>query len=331
MKLSCPVCNNSSKLELIKEERELSIRNEPIIIDMEYYKCSECGEEFVVPDLENDPFETAYRLYRTKHNMLQPEEIRDFRHKYHLTQNELANLLGLGGATISRYETGKLQDETHDTLLRLVMEPETLRGLVSNSMGIFTEDKKNRVLSAIKESEEPKINSLERFITLNFQDHHPDEYSGFKKFDIDKFLNAALYFCKGGVTKTKLNKLLFYTDFKHYKEYTVSITGARYAHVPFGPAPNEYDLYYPILLRQGAIGIEEIEYPHFTGEKYLAKQEPNLNIFSDSELRILALVKEYFKDYNASDISSYSHQERGYQDTKTGEPISYVHALSLNL
>ena len=331
MELSCPVCNKSDKLGLVRGQQELSVRNEPIAVDMEYYKCAECGEEFLVPDLENDPLEMAYCVYRAKHGMLQPQEIRDFRHKYYLTQSELARLLGLGGATISRYETGKLQDETHDTLLRLVMDPEKLRGIVSNSVGVFSEVKKNRVLNALKESEEPKVNSLERFITLNFQDYDPDENSGFKKFDIDKFLNAVLYFCKGGVIKTKLNKLLFYADFKHFKEYTVSITGARYARIPFGPAPSEYDLYYPILLRQDAIDVEEIEYPHFTGEKYVAKKEPNLNIFSESELRILASIKEHFKDYNASEISKCSHQEKGYQDTQMGHNISYVYASSLTL
>lgn len=330
MELSCPICN-SDKLELVKRKQQLSVRNEPIIVDMEYYKCLECGEEFLVPDLENDPLEMAYSLYRTKHGMLQPEEIRDFRHKYRLTQSELANLLGLGGATISRYETGRLQDETHDTLLCLVMDPAKLKQLVANSVGVFSEEKKNKVLSAIAESAESKVSSLERFITLNFHGYDPDEYSGFKKFDIDRFLNAMLYFCKGGVVKTKLNKLLFYADFKHFKEYTVSITGARYAHIPFGPAPEDYDLYYPILVRQNALKIEELVFPDFTGENLVAIQEPNLNKFSESELRILASVKEYFATYNATDTSNYSHQEKGYQDTETGEPISYSYAQYLRL
>jgi putative zinc finger/helix-turn-helix YgiT family protein len=331
MELSCPICNNSDKLELVRKQQDLRVRNEPITVDMEYYKCTECGEEFVVPDLDNDPLEIAYRIYRAKHGMLQPEEIRDFRSKYHLTQSELANLLGLGGATISRYETGKLQDETHDTLLRLVMDSTKLRGLVANSVGVFDERKKKRVLNAIEESSEPKVSSLEHFITFNFHSYDPDEYSGFKKFDINKFLNAILYFCKGGVLKTKLNKLLFYADFKHFKEYTVSITGARYARVPFGPAPDGYDLYYPVLIRQGALGIEELVFPQYTGEKLVAVSEPNLNNFSESELRILASVKEYFASHNASEISNYSHQEKGYQDTETGELISYSYAQYLRL
>lgn len=329
MKLSCPVCDNTDKLELIKEEKQLTIRNEPITVEMEYYKCLECGEEFWVPDSKSDPFEKAYRLYRSKHNMLQPEEIHNFRHKYHLTQSDLANLLGLGGATISRYETGKLQDETHDRLLRLAMDPKTLQMLVASPMSTLPEDKKKTILKALEQTSEPKVTSLERFVITTFQDHEPDEYSGFRRFERDKFFNAILYLCKGGESKTKLNKLLFYTDFKHFKEYTISTTGAQYAHIPFGPAPNNYDLYYPILIRQGALEIEEIDYPYFSGEKFITKTEPNLNIFSESELRILASVKEYFKGYNASEISKYSHQEKGYQATEIGKIISYCYAQSL--
>jgi putative zinc finger/helix-turn-helix YgiT family protein len=331
MKLSCPVCENSSKLELVKGIKNMLIRNEPITIEMDYYRCSACREEFIIPDSKNDPLENAYRLYRAKHDMLQPEEIRSFRFKYKLTQGELAKLLGLGVASISRYETGKLQDEAHDKLIRLAMDPVKLWDLVNNSVDIFSEVKKRKVLDAIKEEQEPIVTSLERFITLNFQNYNPDEYSGFKKFDIDRFLNAVLYFCKGGVTKTKLNKLLFYADFKHYKKYTVSISGARYAHVPFGPAPSDYDFYYPILIRQNAVEVEEIIYPNYTGEKYVAKREPNLNVFSDTELHILSLVKEFFKDFNATEMSKYSHEEEGYKDTETGQLISYAYAESLKI
>ena len=324
--ISCPVCDKSEGIKLVKEEKELTVRNELITVPIEYYKCSNCREEFLIPDEENDPFDAAYRLYRSRHNMLQPEAIRDFRRRYHLTQSELATLLGLGGATISRYENGRLQDETHETLLRLAMEPNNLQRLITNSSGIISSGKKKRILQAIKGEKGTKAEEIERLITLNLQHHEPDEFNGFKRFHRDKFLNAILYFCVDGELKTKLNKLLFYADFWHFKEYTLSLTGTRYAHIPFGPAPDEYHLYYPVLERQGIIKTEEIEYTDFTGEKLISQMKPDLNIFSESELRILASVKEFFKNYSARMISDYSHREKGYQDTATGDIISYLYA-----
>ena len=91
---------------------------------------------------------------------------------------------------------------------------------------------------------------------------------------------------------------MFYADFLHLKDYVLSITGAQYARIPFGPAPKNYDLYYPTLVRNGSIDVREIEYPEYFGECYVAKNEPNLNIFTEGELRILASVKEYFRVQN---------------------------------
>lgn len=333
MYISCPMCDNSADLALIKKEETIEVRKEPITIPTEFYKCSKCGEEFRVIGLGDDPLDKAYRIYRSKHGMLQSEDIRAFRRQYGLTQSELANLLGLGGATISRYEHGQLQDKTHDTLIRMSMDPVNLRELVQQSSDVFSFEKRNRLLRLLDGSMESGTGLFSHVISATFENHECDEYSGFKKFDNERFLNSILYLCKYGVIKTKLNKLLFYFDFKHCKEYTVSSTGVRYAHVPFGPAPDGYELYYPILVRQGLIEVEEVSYQgkDYTGERYLSKQEPNLNIFTDSELSILLSVNEFFKDYNASEMSEFSHDEKGYQDTENGNLISYRYAEDLKI
>lgn len=328
--MQCARCEKEIAPELLKGQEVIVVRKEPITVDVEYYKCSECGEEYYVPSPEKDPFEMAYERYRDKHKMLQPAQIKSWREKHHLTQYQLAKLLGLGGATVSRYESGKLQDESHDTMLRLAMEPTNLRKLVAGSVDIFSEDKKKRLLEHIKKEATEEL-SLENWISVNSSDYDADEYSGFKKFNLDKFNNAVLYFCTGGVLKTKLNKLLFYADFKHFDEYTISITGARYARVPFGPAPDNYYLYFSALIQKGTIEVEEIEYAGYSGEKMIAVMKPDLNIFNDSELRILSTVREHFKNYNATKISSFSHGEKGYQDTPQGELISFKYASQLKL
>lgn len=333
MNISCPACDNSTNLKQVDEEKTVEIRKEPITVTIEYFRCPNCGEESRILDSSNDPLIEAYRIYRTKHNMLQPEEIRKFRQQYGLSQAELAKLLGLGGATLSRYERGQLQDKTHDMLIRMAMDPSKLRELVYNAPNVFSTQKRNQILRSIDGIIDSNNGLLTRVINLTYQYQELDEYSGFKKFDMERFHNAVLYFCKGGVIKTKLNKLMFYADFKHFKEYTVSITGARYAHVPFGPAPDGYEMYYPIFARQGHIEIEEVSYQggEFTGEMYLSKENPALNRFSDTQLLILSSIKEYFKEYNASDISDFSHEEKGYQDTETGDIISYRYAEFLGL
>lgn len=331
MKGICPNCEKEAELELIHRVEDIKVRGEAIKVEVKYYKCKNCGEEFEDPHSDEDPLDKAYRAYRRRHGMMQPEEVRDFRKRFGLTQNEMSSLLGWGGATLSRYENGALQDETHEKALRLAMEPRNLLKLIEEALDALSPEKRNRLISELQAAEEEAY-SLERIYEERFGNYEGDKLSGYRRHDLGKLFNAILYFCKGGVLKTKLNKLLFYADFKHFKAYSVSITGARYAHVPFGPAPDKYALYFATLLENGAIDVKEYVYSEdVIGEEFISAKEPDLSLFSDSELKILATVKEYFKDFTAKRITDFSHDEKGYKETATGDMISYEHADELKL
>ena len=43
-------------------------------------------------------------------------------------------------------------------------------------------------------------------------------------------------------------------------------------------------------------------------------KEPDLSLFADSELKILASVKEYFKTFSAKEITDFSRTEKGYTE-----------------
>ena len=331
----CSNCEKETGLELMTKEEVVRVRNEPIKVEVQYSRCVQCGDEVFDPNLNVDPFDLAYREYRKKHGFLQPEEIKDWRKANKLTQNEWAKLLGLGMATISRYENGALQDPSHEKFLRLAMNPSNLLRLIEKSEGVFTDAKKKRLVEALQEVE-ADAHSIDSSIIVSFGKYEPNEYSGYRRLDLAKLYNAILFFCKDGVFKTKLNKLLFYADFKHFKEYALSITGARYAHIPFGPAPNDYEIYYGALFSQKAIEfIEEVYPPKYGGEPVVGEiikttKAPDLSLFSTSELRIMASVQEEFKDYNATEITDFSHKEVAFQATQNGRLMSYNYANQLN-
>jgi len=331
----CSNCEKETQLELVTKEEVIQVRSKPIKVEIQYSRCVECGDEVFDPSLNMDPFDLAYRAYRKEYGFLQPEEIRDWRKANRLTQGELAKLLGVGIATISRYENGALQEPSHEKLLRLAMDPANLLRLIEASEGIFTEGKKRRLVEALREVEADAY-SVDSTIIANFGNYDPDEYSGYRRLSLEKLYNAILFFCKDGVLKTKLNKLLFYADFKHYKEYALSITGARYARIPFGPAPDNYEMYYGALSSQKAIEFIEEVYPAkyggepVVGEVIKAAKKPDLSSFTASELRILASVQEDFKESNAREITEHSHKESGYQETPHGGTISYNYAKALN-
>lgn len=331
MKGICPHCEKETELEKIRTEEEIKVRGEKIKVPLEYYKCKTCGNEFDDPRSDDDPLDKAYREYRRRHGMMQPEEIRDLRKRCGLTQNEMSRILGWGGATLSRYENGALQDETHEKTLRLVSDPRNLLRLIEDTPGALSEEKRSRLTKELKAAEEEAY-SFETIYEERFGKYKADEYSGFNKLDLAKLFNAIIFFCKGGVLKTKLNKLLFYADFRHFKEYGLSITGARYAHIPFGPAPDQYAYYLATLLEEGAIKAEEVVYTEEAiGEKFISVKQPDLSLFSDSELKILASVKDDFKKFTAKKVTEFSHGEKGYKETQTGQFISYAYAEDLKV
>jgi putative zinc finger/helix-turn-helix YgiT family protein len=331
MKGICPNCEKQTELELIHDTEAVVVRGESIPVEVEYYKCRECGEEFEDPRSPDDPLDKAYREYRKRHNVMQPEEIKALRKRYGLTQNEMSRLLGWGGATLSRYENGALQDDAHEKTLRLAAEPHNLLRLIEESPNTLSEEKRQRLMEQLR-SEEEEAYSFERIYEERFGKYEADEISGYRKFELSKLINAILFFCKEGIWKTVLNKLLFYADFKHCKEYTVSITGSRYARIPYGPAPDNWNHYLALLIEDGALREEEVPYSdEIIGERLVAERKPDLALFSDTELKILASVKEHFKGWSAKKISDFSHEEKGYVETSNSKLISYTYAKDLQI
>ena len=331
MKGVCPNCEKISELEHIITTEELNVRGEMIKVEVEYYKCKECGEEFEDPGSKDDPLEKAYREYRRRHGMIQPEEIREMRKLYGLTQQELSKLIGWGGATLSRYENGALQDDAHDRILQLIKNPENLQRLVDKKGSFLPEKKRKRLIDDLSEAAE-SICSFPNILSERFGKYEPSIESGYKKLDLDRLFQMILFFAKEGVLKTKLCKLIFYADFKCFKDHAISISGAKYAHAHHGPVPDNYEHYFATLLHdEKAIRVEEIDYGEYVGEKFYSEAEPDLSVFSDNELEVLLFVKKFFQSFNATRIRQYSHNERGYNETKVGDIISYEYSNDLRI
>ncbi len=327
----CPKCKTENSFVKMTSVETLDIRNENIRLEIPYIKCDVCEEEFF--DLDIDPLDLAYRQYRSKYNMIQPEQIKDLRKKYKLTQKDLSNLLGWGGATISRYENGALQDEAHDKVLHLVMDPKNLKKLVHDNHSAIPLEKQELVLKIItrellKDSKGISLLNLDVFGA-----YPTDEYSGLAPLNIKKIVNSILFFCSGsGELKTKLNKLLFYADFLHFKDYEKSITGAQYVHLQFGPVIDNYEFYFASLIHEDkSLLVEEKNCGSYIGENFIANKQPDISQFSTSELRVLSFIKEYFEDFNASKISAKAHKEKAYLETKELDLISYEYASDIEL
>lgn len=269
----------------------------------------------------------ALDAYRDKVGLLKPEQIRAFRATFDLTQQELARVLGWGLATLSRYENGAIQDEAHDRALRMVMRPQTLLAELTERPAALTPARLELVLERLR-SRPHRQAAYESYIREYVGHHRPDIRSGYRAFAPARFKAMVLHFCKSpGVPRTKLNKLLWYADFLAFRQNTTSISGARYAHLPHGPAPDSYDTLFGWLSGpEGALRLEDASIGSLDCEVLIANESPDYGQFSNSELALLAQVAEKFKDAPAREVSDHSHKEPGYEQTRDGEIISYAFA-----
>ncbi len=154
-------------------------------------------------------------------------------------------------------------------------------------------------------------------------------FNGYREFSLEKFSAVLLFFImRAGVkmmTRTKLNKLAFYSDFYHYKATGRSITGTTYRHLPYGPVVDGYEDVIAYLEQHDVISIDTVETRHGAREVIRAAGRfPD--VLTDSERKTLEAVASAFGKLSAEEISEISHAERAWKDTRTGEEIAYPYS-----
>lgn len=327
----CPNCETETNQQLIEEVINVNVRGELIPTPTTYYRCNECGEDFEIPNPEFDPLDNVYREYRNRKGMMQPEEICQFRKSLGLTQQEFSDLLGIGIATLNRYENGALQSDGVDRMLRLFKKKENILSLLEDTPDLLSDSTRIPLIKRLKHQVNPSDDLMENAVE-NYGNYPLDIYCGYTKFNNFKLFQIMKYFGSfGGVGKTKLMKLLFYADFKHYKEYGASITGSRYAHAHYGPVLDNFETWLVAVTDwTNQMEREESQFYEYIIEKFVS-EKVDLSVFAPSELAILGMVQERFKDFSAKQIEEFSHQESGYINTNSGEIISYESAMDLRI
>ena len=123
---------------------------------------------------------------------------------------------------------------------------------------------------------------------------------------------------------TKLNKILYFSDFKAFGMLGESITGATYQRLDRGPAPREL---LPALRSMEAEGeLERFERHYFNRPQKvirpLRKSEAS-KVLDPAELAIVDAVLVDLRELNASQVSVLSHLEAGWRLARDREEIPY--------
>lgn len=123
MKYYCPACESEQETLVIQKQETYPVKGEPTPIQANVCTCAKCGEEIMTLQYDDDNLRRAYAKYRSRHGLLQPEEIKAIREQYEVSQITFARIIGVGDKTIARYENGSLQDEAINNLILLAKDP----------------------------------------------------------------------------------------------------------------------------------------------------------------------------------------------------------------
>ncbi|HPC39086.1 MAG TPA: DUF4065 domain-containing protein [Exilispira sp.] len=234
------------------------------------------------------------------------KRIKELRERAGISQQKLANLLGVSRSTISVIEnekSGKLTIELAKKLSDLFNI--TIDDLL---------DPKKEIDIILKESKKgPKVKSQ---IRINVPQ---------KK--LDKFVEVFLYILnkvgsKPNIGETVIYKLLYFIDFDFYEKHEEQLIGATYIKNKYGPTPLEFKEIVKKLMNKDIIRLEK-NYFTYPQTKYLPLRKPDLTKLKAHEVELIDDVLNRLSDMNAAQISEYSHNDVPWLTTEDGGIIEY--------
>ena len=333
MKKYCEECGKEVETKIISKREIYNVCGETIEVDAQVLICVNCGEEFYCEELDNETLLNAYNEYRRRHKLLFPDEIKKIREQYGLSQRSFAKLLNWGDKTIHRYENGSIQDKAHNSLLLFLKEPENMRTYLTQNEVMIEERQKEKLFENINRLEQDSEYSTGKKLTKLLFTKSPSIENGFKNFDYEKLCAMVLFFAhkSNQLLKTKLLKLLNYSDMIFYQENGISISGLSYIHLPYGPVPQHFDILFGMMAADHIAHIEVVFDNGYERHQVIPEIDFSLETLSNEELKVMERIYEKFADFGSVEISNYSHQEKGYSSTTQGEVISYAYAKEIRL
>jgi putative zinc finger/helix-turn-helix YgiT family protein len=318
---------------LQKEIRTMIFRKEPFQVLFQYYLCKDTQEQFTDEELDEGNTNQIYNQYRAKYGIPFPDEIKAIREQYGLSANKMAEILGLGINGFRNYESGEVPSVSNGRLIQMVKDPKEFKKLIDYSKNVFSIDELEKINRKIKHAQDnnSELNNFDEVIMLG--EKRPSLFNGYRIPDMDKVNNMILYFAeKVKPFKTKMNKLLFYADFFHFKKTCFSISGLTYQALPKGPVPKNYDWIFDKTIEKKIVTMHLHDFGEYMGEQILVTGETAFNeeLFTASELGAMEAVAKYFKRTTINEIVNKSHEENAWiNNVENFKPISYNYGFEL--
>ena len=317
-------------MKLVKDSGvKLQFRKEEFEITYHSYLCKESKEQYTSDELDRINQTQVHNQYRERYGIPFPDEIQSIREKYEISASKMSDILGLGANSYRLYEGGEIPSVANGRLILAIKHPRDFMKQVEASTHLISEKERKQLESQAKgllEEQKRKVWDI-LFTKHIFINEMPNEFSGYKKPDFKKIASIIKYFSikQKELFKTKLNKLLFYSDFGCFKRTGFSMTGITYRAIQMGPVPAQFDKLYSKLNDDNLLRIDQIPFENGNyGEAIKGLGEFEKDLFSVVEIAVLEDVFTKFKGLRTDNVVKLSHQEKAWiENQKDHELISY--------
>lgn len=147
--------------------------------------------------------------------------------------------------------------------------------------------------------------------------------------NLAKFKQVVLYVLnkigeKPNFGETVLHKLLYFIDFDYYEKFEESLMGGTYLKNDYGPTSDDLAPLINEMLERGEIEAITREHFGYPQKKYLARINPDLDIFSEREINHIDEVLARLADKSATELKQHSHEDMPWKSARYHkEPLSY--------
>ncbi len=234
--------------------------------------------------------------------------IRQIRESFGLSQQSLAEKLGISRPSISQIENGERKVSAED-----------LKKL-SETFNVSTDallDARKEPQITIREKGEAYLTEPASRMRINVPQKN-----------LQKFKEVLIYIlstvgAKPNIGETVIYKLLYFVDFDYYEKHEEQLIGATYLRNKWGPTPVEFRKIADQMMAKGEIMEVKDKYFQYPQRKYLPLRRPELGILKGSEIEVINDVLCRLSDMTARQISEYSHNDVPWLTAEEGKAIEY--------
>lgn len=315
----CPECGYVGPFDIVERGSTLRVMGEEVDYTEVTAFCPMCNAENGDSRLVGESQRRAYDVYRSRHGIMSPEDLRALRSAYGMSTRQFSRFLGFGEQTEARYERGSIPDRVHANAINEASTPDGALRLLAANRDQMDDDSISHAQAFASKGGKSSMMPTWASVMEGGKDLAIRGFRGFDEARVGAIVYELASHCRD-LYWTKFQKAMFFLDSLSFSRTSVSMSGLSYAHATYGPVIDGKDTLRAVLAQGGAVSFDESE----LGDVLVPRTRPNV-VLSEQEVALIAEVAAVVNTFGTcKEISDFSHSLSAWANTSDGMAIPYV-------